>query len=115
LFFLKIINSLSDLKGYFFVRPAKNPKSFRPHSFPRPLSAGGIQTQNISKEFAEILRNPFPRKMFSQNLVHCVFGVFPHFCFSRSSVLRTEARKRSGERLWIFSRIFDKIGSSGVI
>jgi hypothetical protein len=30
-------------------------------------------------------------------------------------VLRTEARKRSGERLWIFSRIFDKIGSSGVI
>ncbi len=44
-----------------------------------------------------------------------VQSVLPHFCFSRSSVLRTEARKRSGERLWILSAVFDKIGSSGIV
>ena len=40
----------------------------------------------------------------------------PHFwLLARSTTLRVVARKWSGVRLWIFSAVFDKIGSSGVV
>src|SRR3989344_2775523 len=38
----------------FSIPPKQNPKT-RPHSFPRPLSAGG--------KFAEVLPNPYPQKI----------------------------------------------------
>ena len=51
---------------YIQTAPAKNPKA-RPHSFPRPLSAGG---QNAKTNLAEVLPNPYPQKIVWQNRVH---------------------------------------------
>ena len=38
-----------DFNFFVLARPAKIRKEARPHSFPRPLSAGGIQTRISAK------------------------------------------------------------------
>jgi len=67
------------------------------------LPARGIQNEippNFKNLVAEVLRNPFPRKMLSQNRVRIVFA-YPYFPFRESSVLRTEALQRTDVRLVI--------------
>jgi len=49
-----------------FLEVAKFQKEFRPHSFPRPLSAGGIQIRIPPKKSAEVKRKILsPEKRFS--------------------------------------------------
>ena len=68
------------IRSFFFARPAKIKKvSARIHS-PDPFLRAESKSKTFQKELAEILRNPFPRKLLSQNLVHYVFSVSPHFC-----------------------------------
>ena len=81
--------------------------------------------QKIRKHAKRILRNTFPpTPSISQNFArvphfctlpplppkHCgeVQSVLPHFCFSRSSVLRTEALQRAGNASdYDFEKMFE--------
>src|SRR3989338_43374 len=87
-----IISSL-----FLHFPPRKNPqKKIRKHA-KRILRNTFPQTPSISQNFARVPHlhfctpPPLPPK-------HCggVQSVLPHFCFSRSSMLRTEALQRAG-------------------
>src|SRR3990167_5922264 len=48
------------------IAPPKIQKEFRPHSFPRPLSAGGIQTRNPA-EFQKQISLGFAKSISPEN------------------------------------------------
>ena len=78
-----------------FLAPAQKSSARIP---PQTPPARGIQIRNpaeFQKESAEILRNPFPRKLLSQNLVRFVLRS-PALYILESSMLRTEARSARG-------------------
>jgi hypothetical protein len=75
--------------------PARQKKN--PPRIP-PAPSCGAETR-IPPNFRKIslgFANPPPAKLFRKTESAFVFSVSPHFCFSRSSVLRTEALQRAG-------------------
>jgi hypothetical protein len=54
-------------------------------SFPRPLPPPLATSESRKKESAEVLRNPFPRKLFPQNFVRIVSDFFVGIAFKKGS------------------------------
>ncbi|OGY61280.1 MAG: hypothetical protein A3H06_00995 [Candidatus Colwellbacteria bacterium RIFCSPLOWO2_12_FULL_44_13] len=100
-----------DFNFFVLARLAEIRKKTRPHSFPRPLSAGGIQTRILAKNISRSFAKSFPQKIVFAKLrpfyrtAHFLpfepFGdvVFPALSILESSVLRTEARSARGTPL----------------
>jgi len=83
----------------YFFQSQKPARAF----LPRPLLRAETQNEippNFKKLVVEVLRNPFPRKMLSQNRVRIVFA-YPSFSLRESSTPRVEALQRTDVRLVI--------------
>ncbi|OGN22854.1 MAG: hypothetical protein A2915_01040 [Candidatus Yanofskybacteria bacterium RIFCSPLOWO2_01_FULL_41_34] len=70
------------------------PKSARIPS--QTLPARGKPKRISAEKSCRGFANPCPRKMLRKTESAFALERFPHFCFSRSSVLRTEALQRAG-------------------
>ena len=76
---------------------ARSPKKeIRPAFLPHPPAGRKPKSRRISKALVSVLRILPPAKLLLKTESAFVFSVFPHFCFCRSSVLRTEALQRAG-------------------
>src|SRR3990167_7857229 len=97
-----------DFNFFVLARLAEIRKKTRPHSFPRPLSAGGIQTRILAKNISRSFAKSFPQKIVFAKLrpfyrtAHFLpfepFGVFVSpalsilkaLCFAQRRVARGE-------------------------
>jgi hypothetical protein len=79
-----------------FLASAKKLKEFPPRIPPAPSCGAETKRKKLFKKNQSLFCESSSRKIASQNRVHCVFSVFPHFCFGRSTTLRVVALQRAG-------------------
>ncbi len=111
------ISALPRFQCYVFsvFMPAKKRNAeARADSSPDPSSARAkskIPAEKISRGFA----NPFPRKLFRKTESAICIRTFRPFPLEKLCASHRGALAHGCAIVWIFSRIFDKVSSSGIV
>ena len=99
--------------SFFMPAPPKSHQKIRKYA-KRILRNTFPHTPSISQNFARVPHLHFRTPPRLKNIV-AEYGAFPRTSASAEALCFAQRRVARGERLWILSAVFDKIGSSGIV